>query len=335
MYWQDTAPFKAFLTHAATLYTLETGLLPPVTADQLMCDALQEVNKCLSNPAKQHANGTLLAVAILANVEEGRQRHGAANLHWKGLKQLLNVRGSLIRVCTQRDLHTMLLWREILTSNSTDVCLGHGIAEHPEYQWCNEHLITFFDTFAMRLKEEEEEELPETKDDDTRSFLAVVVNRNNSHECNWTSSMQARAEIACLVYLAMLVAAVDSSPDASRRLKILKDDVIRREKWGPVGQAELLFTMLQHGDRENLWRVQQLWQLSRCVFMTRSLPFKDWKTVRDMLSWYVGISEGCDERSAVLNDWKALSRQLLQKCCRGNPDGLHVTGWATKPEDET
>lgn len=320
-YWQDAASFKAFLAHAATLFSLETGLLPPLNIEELMYIAVRDIRKRISDFKQSETNGTVLAVTILANVEEGRNQRENAEWHWRGLKRLLRQKGDFSLLLSNRELHTMVLWREIITSNSHDLCLGHGLDDHPELQYCNEHLVSFFNGFADFLTLENPSKW--TNDGIERS-LAGILHRDSSRQCEWTSSMQRRSEIACLIYLAMLAVSANVSIESRRTMEQIRQEVIQREKWEAVGEAELLFIMLHYGDLEQKWKTQQLYQLSRCIYLTRKLDMKDWKTIRDILSLFLGVEEGCDSRLEVLNAWKVLSKRLLEE----DECGIyHATGW--------
>ncbi len=71
--------------------------------------ALQILKESIEQSGGAQSNGTILGVAVMANLEECRNNNSVARVHWNALKQMIKERGGLQALWEHRKLHSALL----------------------------------------------------------------------------------------------------------------------------------------------------------------------------------------------------------------------------------
>ncbi|MCJ1434449.1 hypothetical protein MMC27_003817 [Xylographa pallens] len=118
LYRCDSASFNAMLAFAAKHKAGSQGQTEPANAARYRGRALEIMSNRLQNEHTPPTDGTMLASAILASVDESWGENAAARIHWTGLKAMLRARGGLQGFWTNRTVHTALLRLDMV------VCTG-------------------------------------------------------------------------------------------------------------------------------------------------------------------------------------------------------------------
>jgi hypothetical protein len=136
LYRADSASFCPFLAVFATNFSVARSPLPGITADEAESHALTLLNCRLENSSLPLHEGTILAIALMANLEVCKRalyryykfplftiadvatRNVTAIaiadlhwLHWYGLQQAIEAKGGIKRIVLSREICATLSWQ--------------------------------------------------------------------------------------------------------------------------------------------------------------------------------------------------------------------------------
>ena len=109
LYREDIVSFQVLLAFAAVHRAVMQGQRSTTEPAAAEGYALQTLKANIDHSEGAQSNGTILGVAVMANLEECRGNNSVARVHWNALKQMIRERGGLRVLREHRKLHSALL----------------------------------------------------------------------------------------------------------------------------------------------------------------------------------------------------------------------------------
>lgn len=304
---QSSASFSAFLALSAWYYTLEKGIKSPLDSDELEGQALKEVTSNISLSPSGQGCGIIMAVALLANLKECRGENSLAEWHWNGLKQMINIRGGILRLRMYEGLHAYLFWMDTLVCNAVDYPLGQsssaltGECLLP----AGREFVRFHDRIGTNLRA-----IPVFEDTGAEfsNPIWTILQRPAYIRGKYAYMKWHRARLACVMYLAALTVWKQPEPNNVSVLRMIEDEILLREQSYPLYPEELFHIILRVSNEEYLYLI--IYLVSRLMSVTKQLPLRDQSTTYELLSAFLGFSHCPSTVHVTLKEWEQLSSRF-------------------------
>ena len=315
IYRKDEASLQALLAFAATQQNVPQGQNMFV-ASRAEASTLQILRDRLAQARGPQRPGTLLAVAILAHLEEQRGNSRASRIHWQATKDMLQERGGLDSLNESRPLQAQLLRLDTTIATTAESSLDrpyttsqHGslpLANTPQAQQGTSDQILPDETTrseAQHILDLGEEFLAFFHDIRTalqtspRRFATFPISPviisivNKPLPTDPTGPSHRLLDCTKMAILLFLAAAKldhqNSQPATGTSLTSLSHEVQLRSSHDVVGIGELLYVMFLNSN-------QRARLVSRLMSVARKLFSGSWQLAYQILRAYTGFLDNAE-----------------------------------------
>lgn len=303
------ASFNAFLALSSMRFSHERGVKPLVDAPEKEIRALQAIAKQIDASPTTPTAGTMLAVALLANLQEYRGETTVAARHWKGLKSMVEVGGGVHRLRLWEELHNFLFWLDILICNASAVTLGQ-ISTRDEYL---DHCPNTAELFAVLTQVRRHPnfvklDMEGGKDQNCSPVLQILL-RSSTDRTAYAVTKSSRAKLACLIYFSLLELHFHKPRTKIPIYQAIEQEVTMRGQDRTIYSLELFYVILSMSNQDTLCHL--IYKVSRLMSAAKNLERRDYNTCARLLSAFLGHRNPFEDVGEILSDWDDLSLRML------------------------
>ena len=304
----SAASFNAFLAISSSHFPQERGARSSINSREKEVQALREIGKQIALSPSAPTGGTMLGVALLANLQELRHEYLLSKFHWSGLKRMIDVNGGPRSLRTQEGLYTFLFWLDALVCNasvtplgqpSAEECLGQSHPAHPhqELSLLLEHIIS---GYPSRTSFEPLNQI--------NNSISRVLRRSSAMPDEYSMMKTTRSKLASLLYFANLKLEVESASQGIGIYQAIEQEVDQLEAERQVSPVELFYIILALNNTDALCHLT--YSVSRLMNAVKGLDRNDCKLVARCLSLFTGLPNPFDDSLEMFNDWRVLCERL-------------------------
>ncbi|KEF57991.1 uncharacterized protein A1O9_05914, partial [Exophiala aquamarina CBS 119918] len=283
------ASYNAFLAASSFRFSVERGVQPLADAPEREIRALQAIAKQIELSPTTPTAGTMLAVALLMNLQEYRGETSLAVRHWKGLQSMVEVSGGLHCLRIWAELHNFLFWVDVLICNALSVPLGRiSSDDDPDQTLGTQELHALLTQISQQPST-----LTPNADtgaggdgDGYFSPLFQVLQRSSPDQSTTGVAKSSRAKLACLMYISLLELHFHKPRAKIPIYQEIEEEVLRRGRDRVIHTVELLYVILSMSNQDSLCHL--VYKLSRVMNAAKKLERSDYNICARLLSAYLG-----------------------------------------------
>lgn len=305
----SAASFNAFLAISSSHFPQERGTQSFINTREKEVQALREIGKQIALSPSAPTGGTMLGVALLANLQELRHEYLLSKFHWGGLKRMIDVNGGPRSLRSQEGLYTFLFWLDALVCNASVIPLGQPSAEeslgpshpaHPsqELSILLEHINLSYISSTIAFE-------PAKQIDNS---ISRVLRRSSATPDTYTMMKTTRSKLASLLYFASLKVEVDSTLPEVGIYQAIEQEVHQLEAERNMSPVELFYIILAMNNTDALCHLT--YSVSRMMNAVKGLDRTDCNLVARSLSIFTGHPNPFDDSLEMFNDWRGLRERL-------------------------
>lgn len=296
---------------------------PLIDAPEKGIRALQAITKQIDLSPTTPTAGTMLAVALLTNLQEYRGEASVAIRHWKGLKSMVEVSGGVHRLRMWEELHNFLFWVDVLICNSFAVPLGQ-----PSIENYLDQSSTTPELFALlaQINKHPSFSKPdmEAGREDFYSPIFQILQRSSPNQSTSAVTKSSRGKLACLMYFSMLELHFHKPRRKSPIYLAIEREVFGRGRDRMIYPLELFYIILSISNQDSLCYL--IYKLSRVMNAAKRMDRSDYNISARLLSAFLGHRIPFEDVGEILSDWQGLSSRMLaesddQRCCPSTDNG--------------
>lgn len=305
----SAASFSAFLAISSSRYGDKRSDRSQLDAHEKEVQALGELAKQITLSPAAPTTGTMLAVALLANLQELRNEPDLAEWHWTGLKRMVDMNGGLDHLEMDEGVHTFFFWLDALVCSATVVPLGHMSPDNSTMQPRPPEPILELTYLLERISTSLlSDQSPEMSRVGTEASISRVLHRSGLHRDTYTMVKSFRAKLACLLYFSLLKLQYKTSLRNITVYQAIAQEVEHRERGYSVQPEELYYIILALGNQDGLRHL--IYAVSRMVYAAKKLGRNDCQVAARLLSAFTSHPDPFDDSNEMLNDWQDLTSRL-------------------------
>ncbi|KIV94182.1 hypothetical protein PV10_01971 [Exophiala mesophila] len=305
----SAASFNAFLAISSSHFPQERGARSSINSREKEVQALREIGKQIALSPSAPTGGTMLGVALLANLQELRHEYLLSKFHWSGLKRMIDVNGGPRSLRTQEGLFTFLFWLDALVCNASVTPLGQQSAEecleqshpahpHQELSLLLEHITSGY--ISSRTSFEPPNQI--------NNSISRVLRRSSAMPDEYSMMKATRSKLASLLYFANLKLEVESASHGIGIYQAIEQEVDQLEAEREISPVELFYIILALNNTDALCHLA--YSVSRLMNAVKGLNRNDCKLVAGCLSRFTGHPNPFDDSLEMFNDWRVLRERL-------------------------
>lgn len=292
-------------------FSVERGVKPLADAPEKEIRALQAIAKQIDLSPTTPTAGTMLAVALLTNLQEYRGETSVAVRHWKGLKSMVEVSGGVHCLRIWEELHNFLFWVDVLICNGLSVPLGQLSSDNNVDQTLGtQELHAFLNEISQQ---------PSTLNTNTGaggdgcfSPIFQVLQRSSPDQSMAGVAKSSRGKLACLMYISMLELHFHKPRGKIPIYQGIEEEVSRRGRVRVIHTLELFYVILSMSNQDSLCPL--IYKLSRVMNAAKKLERSDYNICARLLSAFLGHRNPFEDIGEMLGDWQDLSLRMLAGC---------------------
>lgn len=303
------ASFNAFLAVSSFRFSHERGVKPLADAAEKEIQALQAIAKQIDVSPATPTAGTMLAVALLANLQEYRGETTVAIRHWRGLKSMVEVGGGVRRLRIWEELHNFLFWLDVLICNPLATPLGQMSAIDELLDHCpnTAELLSFLT--QVRHHPNFSDIHRESCRDEISSPIFQILLRSSVDRTPYAVSKSSRAKLACLMYFSLLELHFHQPRTKIAIYQAIEHEVFTRGQERTIYSLELFYVILSMSNQDSLCHL--IYKLSRLMNAAKKMERHDYNVCARLLSAFLGHRNPFEDVGEILSDWHELSLRMF------------------------
>jgi hypothetical protein len=301
------ASFNAFLAISSLRFSNERGIKPLADAPEKEIQALQAIAKQIGLSPTTPTAGTMLAVALLTNLQEYRGETLVAIRHWKGLRSMVEVSGGVHRLRIWEELHNFLFWIDVLICNAFAIPLGQpSIENYPDQSPTTPELFAFLTQISQHLSFSKTD--IEAGREDFYSPIFQTLQRSSPDQSPSAVTKSSRAKLACLTYFSMLELHFHKPRRKIPIYQAIEQEIFRRGRDRMIYPLELFYVILSMSNQDSLCHL--IYKLSRVMNAAKRMERSDYNICARLLSAFLGHRNPFEDVGEILSDWQGLSSRM-------------------------